>query len=52
MSTITQLNSAGQLTIPVAVRKRLGLAGGGPVQITVQGSRLVIEAGAIVNTCG
>jgi AbrB family looped-hinge helix DNA binding protein len=43
MTTFTQLTAAGQLTIPAAVRKNLGLNAGDPVQLSVEGGRIMIE---------
>lgn len=44
MTTISQLSSAGQLTIPAAIRKELGIGTGDPVQISIQGGRMIVEA--------
>jgi|tagenome__1003787_1003787.scaffolds.fasta_scaffold15040549_1 AbrB family looped-hinge helix DNA binding protein len=44
MATIAQVSSAGQLTIPAAIRKELGLNAGDHVQLSVQDHRIVVEA--------
>lgn len=48
MTTFAQLSTTGQLTVPAAIRKILGLAPGDPVQISVQGGRMVVEAVVVV----
>lgn len=43
MTTISQLSTAGQLTIPAAIRNELGIGPGDPLQITTQAGRMIIE---------
>lgn len=43
MTTISQLSSAGQLTIPAAIRKKLGIGAGDPLQISMVDGRMIIE---------
>lgn len=43
MTTFAQLSTAGQLTIPLAIRKELGLSAGDPLQISMVGGRMIVE---------
>lgn len=43
MSTILQLNGAGQVTIPAAIRKQLGIGPGDPVQVTVGEQGMLLQ---------
>ena len=43
MSTILQLNGAGQVTIPAAIRKQLGIGPGDPVQLIVGEQGLLLQ---------
>lgn len=43
MTTISQLSTAGQLTIPAAIRKELGLSPGDPLRISMVGGRMIVE---------
>lgn len=40
----TTVDAAGRLVIPKALRDAIGLAGGGAVEVTVDGSGLLITA--------
>lgn len=47
MQSSTTLTSKGQLVIPKAVRDRLHLKPGSTMAVSVDGSRIVLETGAV-----
>ena len=41
--TLAQITPRGRLTLPVEIRKALGLTAGAAVEISVEGSRIVVQ---------
>lgn len=40
---LTQITPRGQLTLPVEIRKALGLTGGSAVEVFVEGDHIVVQ---------
>lgn len=41
--TLTQITHRGQLTLPVEIRKALGLTAGAAVEVSIEAGRIVIQ---------
>lgn len=41
--TLTQITDRGRLTLPVEIRKALGLTAGAAVEVSIEGGRIVIQ---------